>query len=328
MNNATTELRPFLYRMIDFQYLSQGLNALARAHQVGPMAGHLGAAVVAGYFVGEQRPDLDPKVYRGIEGDLERVKKGESVFGSRPKQGESRDPELFRPFPRQKADESLIDGIAEALEKTLGQPRSSGHNVIFASIAIRALKEHPELATPAVTDGIRKLILRFTSIHAGWGFHEKGRVSGDKVKLSPKDGVPEYASANGMAHAVLDEIIRYDPRYRRQGYGGLVHVCNHAAAITDLAQYGYPHLAPKAIRSHRRHLRLWKALPNLIKKLGPGIISKHSAHSPDYWKGKVRYDSALLTHRVKTMFGFDELVAVVDDDAKVKQAYAKLVHLI
>ena len=56
--------------MIDFDYLSKGLNALARAHHMSSMAGHLGAAVVAGYFIGEQRPDLDPEVYRGIEGDL------------------------------------------------------------------------------------------------------------------------------------------------------------------------------------------------------------------------------------------------------------------
>ncbi|MDA8974648.1 hypothetical protein N9F68_03470 [Akkermansiaceae bacterium] len=44
--------------MIDFQYLSKGLNALARAHHMKSMAGHLGATVIAGYFIGEQRPIL------------------------------------------------------------------------------------------------------------------------------------------------------------------------------------------------------------------------------------------------------------------------------
>lgn len=310
--------------MISFEYLSKGLNALARAHQVSTMAGHLGASVVAGYFVGEQRPNLDQKVFTGIEGDLKRVIRGESVFGK----GKQRDPELFGPFRNEKADESLIDGIAEALGETLNQPRASGHNVIFASLAIRALKEHPELATPAVTDGIRQLIRKFTSVHAGWGFHAKGRFSGDAVKLKANDGAPEYADIESMANAVFDLIIRLDPKYRRQGYGGPVHICNHAAAITDLAQYGYPDLVPQAIQAHRRHLRLWLALPNLIGKLGPGIVSKHSVHSAAYWQGKVRYDSALLTHRVKTMFGFDELAAATSDEAKVKQAYAKLRHLI
>ena len=33
--------------------------------------------------------------------------------------------------------------LAEVLSHNLDQPRESGHNVIFASIAIRALKGHP-----------------------------------------------------------------------------------------------------------------------------------------------------------------------------------------
>ena len=52
-------------------------------------------------------------------------------------------------------------------------------------------------------------------------------------------------------------------------------------------------------------------LPNLIDELGPPKSSAHNPDSADYWtSGKVRYDSALLTHRVKTMYGFDELVAL------------------
>jgi hypothetical protein len=44
-----------------------------------------------------------------------------------------------------------------------------------------------------------------------------------------------------------------------------------------------------------------------------------------YWtSGNIPYDRALLTHRVKTMFGFDELAAAVDEEAKEKAAYDKL----
>ena len=165
--------------MIEYAYLSKGLNALARAHQVSNMAGHLGASVVAGYFVGEQRPDLDEEVYEGIEDDLERVIAGQSVFGTKTyRQATITDSEMFAPFPKEKPNESLIDGIAEALDKNLDKPRESGHNVIFASIAIRALKEHPDLAIPSVVDGIRKLITRFDKSHPGSGNYgkAKGRI--------------------------------------------------------------------------------------------------------------------------------------------------------
>ena len=40
--------------------------------------------------------------------------------------------------------------------------------------------------------------------------------------------------------------------------------------------------------------------------------------------GKIPYDRALLTHRVKTMLGFDELAAALDEDEKEKQASDQL----
>lgn len=314
--------------MIKFTYLSKGLNALARAHQMSAMAGHLGASLVAGYFVGELRPDLDPEVCKGIEGDLERVMRGESVFGKKmTKSAKIEDSELFAPFPNQKPDETLIDGIAEALEKSIDQPRESGHNVIFASLAIRALKEHPEFSTPAVVDGIRKLMALFNTAHPGSGNYgkAKGRIRGNKITLPEEDGTPPYTDVEGMAKAVLDEIIKQDPNFNREGYGGLVHVNNHAAAIADLAKYGYGSLVPRAIKSQHQHLRLWRNLPNLVDELGPAPFAKNSPYQAAYWtSGEVSYDHALLTHRVKTMYGFEELVGAIEDDPREKRASEKL----
>ena len=42
--------------MIRFEYLYKGICGLARAHKANGLAGHLGAAVVAGYFFGEEHP--------------------------------------------------------------------------------------------------------------------------------------------------------------------------------------------------------------------------------------------------------------------------------
>lgn len=316
---------------LDGSYLEKGLNALARAHNMSSMAGHLGAALIAGYFIGEQRPNLDPDVCRGIEGDLEQVVCGESVFGKRmSKDSKLSDPELFEPFPKQKPDETLIDGIAEGLEKGIDKLRQSGHNVIFASLAIRALKEHPELATPAVVDGILRLMALFGKETPGSGYYgkEKGRIHGDKITLSDDEGTPEYDDIEGMATAVFEEVINLKPEINRIGYGGLVHIINHAAAIADLADYGYGELVPRAIRSHRHHLRLWRNLPNVAEEKGPLKVSKYTPHMAAYWTSEnIPYDRALLTHRAKTMFGFDELAAAVDQSAKEKAAYEKLRYM-
>ena len=180
-------------------------------------------------------------------------------------------------------------------------------------------------------EGIRKLMLRFRNSHPGSGYYGKGkgRIHGHKINLPDEDGIPPYDSLSNMAIAVLEEIIGNDPtKSRRQGYGGLVHINNHAAAIADLAKYGYLALVPKALKSHHHHLRLWRNLPNVIDEKGPGPVSKHAPYNPDYWtSGKVRYDSALLTHRVKTMFGFDELVELIEDESKRKKASQNLRYL-
>jgi len=311
-------------------YLEKGLNALARAHHMNSMAGHLGASLIAGYYVGVQRPTLDPDVYKGIQGDLERVISGESVFGKKmSKRSTLNDSDLFETFPKQAADATLIDGIAESLEKSIDKPRQSGHNVIFASLAIRALKDHPEYTTPAVVDGIVKLMNLFKNEHPGSGYYgkERGRIYGHKITL-PDDDAVKYGDIEGMIASVLDEAFNLRPEIHRSGYGGLVHVINHAAAITNLADQGYIELASRAIRSHRQHLRLWRNLPNVADEKGPLQVSEFTPHSPAYWtSGNVPYDRALLTHRVKTMFGFDELARAVDEEAKERAAYDKLRYM-
>ncbi len=316
---------------IDKSYLESGLNALARAHNMSSMAGHLGASLIAGYFVGKQRPHLDPKVFNGIKDDLRRVMGGKSVFGKQMSRGSKlADAELFEAFPKQKPDESLVDGIAERLEDGIDQPRQSGHNVIFASLAIRALNEKPEFSTPAVVDGIMKLIAMFENETPGSGYYgkERGRIYGNKIVLPDGDGTPEYDDIEGLIIAVFDEAIKLRPETHRIGYGGLVHVINHAAAIVNLADCGYAELLPRAIQSHRHHLRLWRNLPNVADEKGPLPVSKFTPYMADYWTtGSIPYDRALTTHRVKTMFGFDELTAAVDQEAQETAASDKLRYL-
>jgi len=313
--------------MIRFDYLRKGVNALARAHHVSNMAGHLGAAFVAAYFVGEQHPDLDVAVARGIESDLDRIMRGQSVFGTKPRKNvKLTDPQLFEDFPKQLPDERLIERIAEALSRNISEPRESGHNVIFASIALRALHGHPQLATPDVVDGIAKLIAGFDNATPGSGYYgkPKGRIRGNKITLPDADDVPAYDDLEGMATAVMDRLIAQDAAVHRQGYGGLVHINNHAAAIAELARLGYDTLIAPAIRAHRRHLRLWANLPDLADELGPVKRSTHTPDEPAYWAGNVPDDRALLTHRVKTMYGFDELADVLENDARRARAHEQL----
>jgi hypothetical protein len=315
--------------MIDFGYLYKGLCGLASAHRARPMAGHLGAAVIAGYFFGEDQPDLDDAVHRGVEKELERIIRGEESVWFDPKKSGITVADMFRPLPEETPQESLIATLAEALSRNLDQLRESGHNVIFASIALRALHDHPVYATPTIVHGIRKLIEGFNDAHPGRGYYgkERGWIVGNKVSLSEDDDFPPYQSEHDMARVVIDELIA-TASLRRQGFGGLWHVINHAAALVELSRFGYQELARTGLRAHRQHVRLWRSLPNVEAELGRMTRAEHDPRKPEFWAtGALKRDEARLTHRIKTLYGFNVLLQLSDDQKQRKRASEAMLYL-
>ena len=105
------------------EYLEKGLRGISRAHLVDTMTGHLGATLVAGYLFSEEHRELDRKVHAGIEKELDRVLKGESVFD--PGEGGSiTTSELFVPYPDEAMQVDQIDRIAQVLSRNIGGTRS------------------------------------------------------------------------------------------------------------------------------------------------------------------------------------------------------------
>jgi hypothetical protein len=315
--------------MIDFDYLYKGLCGLARAHQASGMAGHLGAAVVAGYFFSEAHPDLDDAVYSGVEKQLDRIIRGEESIWFNAKKAGITIPEMFEPFPEEKPQEKQIATIATALSGNIGKLRQSGHNVIFASIAIRALRDHPQFATPSIIGGIRKLIAGFNGAVPGRGYwgKEKGWIIGNEAKPTADSAFPKYDSLEAMAGVVMDDLIHKGSQNRR-GFGGLVHVTNHAAAITELSTYGFKELAQQGLPAHHYHVRLWRSLPDLSDELGALERAKHDPRTPAYWSDHSPSQfSASLTHRIKTLYGFFTLLRFIEAPATRKKAEESYLYM-
>ena len=315
--------------MIDFQYLYRGVRGLARAHRAGVLAGHLGAAVTAGYFFGEDQPDLDDKVCNAIEGNLQRILEGEEPIWFNPKKAGISISELFKPFPDEPSHEELIDGVANTLAGNINKTRQSGHNVIFASIAIRALRDHPQYATGAIVDGIRKLIAGFDNAGPGRGYYgkQRGWIAGDQVSLPDDSDFPPYKDLQAMAEVVIGDLIRWGSA-RRRGFGGLFHIINHAAGLLELSLFGYKDLATRGLAAHYRHVRLWRSLPILDDELGKLKRADHDPRTVEYWNRKTSDQySAWLTHRIKTLYGFFTLLRLIDDDGKRKKALDQFRYL-
>lgn len=314
--------------MIDFEYLYKGICGLANAHRAGTMAGHLGAAVTAGYFFGEDQSDLPDGVFNGVEGELERVIAGEEGIWFNAKKSGVTPTELFEPFPKQEPSPNSIKSIGTALRENIGTLRQSGHNVIFASAAIRALSDHENYATPQIVTGVRKLIEGFNKVSPGRGYYgkEKDWLTGNQVKLNDDNNFPKYTSIPQMVDVTIGELIE-TAAIRRQGFGGLWHIINHAAAITELDRYGFKELAGAGLPAHHQHIRLWRSLPDVEGELGAVTKAEHDPREPVYWEGMLKRDDARLTHRIKTLYGFYTLRRFIDDEETRKNAEDAFLHL-
>jgi len=316
--------------MVNFHYLYKGLCGMANAPRASSMAGHLGAAVTAGYFFGEDHPDLPVEVSAAVERDLNRIAGGEESIWFDPKKAGISAEDLFKPLPEEVANPLLIDKIATALDANIGATRQSGHNVIFASIAIRALKGHADFATPAMIDGIVKLIRAFDSQHAGRGYYgkEKGWIIGNKAPLSPEADTPAYASLLEMVDTTIGELIA-SAGIHSQGFGGLFHLINHAAALIELDRLGYIEIALKGMPAHRQHLRLLRARPDLEEELGKLERTDDDPFQAAYWKRtKSKQWGAWLTHRIKTLYGFHTLLQHVENPERRKKAIEAFGYLL
>ena len=321
---------PMLLSMVNFEYLYRGLCGMAHAPRASSMAGHLGAAVIAGYFIGEDHPGTDSKVFAAIERDLDRITGGEeSIWFDSKKAGITAEA-LFEPFPKEKGQAERVDSLADALARNIGKTRQSGHNVIFTSIAIRALMGHEEFATPALVTGIEKLIASFNGQHPGRGYFgkERGWLNGDKVLPEDLADALAYDSLESMAEQVIGTLITTASQHRR-GFGGLFHLINHAAALLELDAHGYSGLALQGSAANRHHHRLYRSQHDLEDELGKLESTSDDPFKPIYWKrNESKQWGAWLTHRVKTLYGFHTLLRVIEDQTKRDNALTKFGYLL
>ena len=58
--------------------------------------------------------------------------------------------------------------ILEQLSLHIGELRSGGHDAIFASLVLRVLRDHPELSTPKVVEGVVHMLRDFVETQRAW----------------------------------------------------------------------------------------------------------------------------------------------------------------
>src|SRR5436190_4393644 len=98
------------------------------------------------------------------------------------------------PRPKETADPKLVEGLLEDLDAGIGTLRGKGHNIIFAALSLKALRDVPEAATPERIAGLRKMVQSF------------GKTNGDGAKdPQPLVGLDDERK---FIHFIFEEFLR------------------------------------------------------------------------------------------------------------------------
>lgn len=267
--------------MLSDEYLTKGLTALSRAWtQKSAMVGHTGAAVIAAYFFCREN-ELEDRTQELIDKLVDNLIEQNGAFWDKnAKESDS----LFAPYSKEPHNPELLADIISALDQKIAVLRSSGHCTIFASLALKGLKQIPQMITPSVVDGICKLILKFGD-SPGQGYYgkEKGWLRG--IPVEPEKHLSPYKNIHDVIKAAFHEIITHD-RIKQRGYGSHLHLTTHTNALLELDEMGYSELSQKGYHAHQTHIMLLRSLPpdtlehDEIKRFEP---AKFSPLTYDYW---------------------------------------------
>ncbi len=277
--------------MLSDDYLTIGLNALARAHAMDYFAdGHRGAAIIAAQYLCHENGVSDE-----TQGAIEQAI--DAQWGSTP---------LCAAFGDEPADPALLDDIARTLEGNIARLRQVGHNVIFAMLALKAFKRVPAAITPSRVDGVCKLIESFDRP--------------EEVTLAQEDEYPSLEDADTFAAFILEEALAATDRFSGYGNGYSGHLLTYGQALLELSSLGYPRLTQDGIHAYKLFVK--------VARRGPGenarSIPDHEDRGQDpltreYWERKGGTDFR-LGHCFKYPYSYYNLLNR-SDGSELKQRW-------
>lgn len=317
--------------MLSDDYLEKGLTALSRTWTKSAMVGHTGAAIVAAYFFCKEN-SLEDSAQKSLKKLVDNLIAENGQFWDA--NAKDSDNSLFASHPEEKSNPELLQDILTALDQKISRLRSSGHCTIFASLALKGLRQVPHMTTPSIVGGICKLIEKFND-SPGRGYYgkDKGWISG--VPVEPEKHLTPYQNYENVIHAAFNEIIGHD-RIKQKGYGGHVHLITHTCALLELAEMGYEDLSQKGYAAHQTHIMLLRSLPPDDEN-GDVMRFQPAAFSPliyDYWKAydpKTESPSALqhggADHVLKVSYAFFHIIKQIKNPEMRDQYMQQLAYV-
>jgi len=280
--------------MLDESYLILGLDALSRAHTSDYFRdGHLGASVIAAYYFCHEN-GLDGRTQDAVKSWIDRELRGTP---------------LFLPSPNEVPDPSLLGDLLNALSTGIEDLREVGHNVIFGSAALKALRQLPEAVAPARVGGLCRLANAFASTQ--------------NIALEEDDEIPGLGDERQLIEFIFQEYLRSIVQYAGYGQGWAGHLLTFGHAVIELSRLGYTELASGAHEAYRMYIRTMRRGPSETSRRIPDHPS--SQRSPlqyEYWEQRTSVRSG-LGHAFKYAYSFYNLLGHLDDSELKQRSLAE-----
>jgi hypothetical protein len=280
--------------MLDERYLLSGLNALSRAHRMDYFAdGHRGAALISAYYLCRES-DVEPGVSDTIAAIVDE---------------HWTQTDLCAPFPPEEPCPDRLGRVADSLARSIGQLREVGHNVIFASLALKALRQMPEAIIPSRVAGICRLIDSF-------------KVMGD-IPVAEDVVLPRFDDTALAAEAILSEFLGAMDRFEGRGQGWSGHLLTYGRALLDLQQLDYSDLVLAGLDAFRCYVGRIRMGPQATDKPRPEHPESNLRPTQTaYWHER-RNVAPKLGHVFKYAYGLYGLLRLTPDRDFAKGCLAR-----
>ncbi|MDA1665586.1 hypothetical protein PDK09_08820 [Bacillus cereus] len=195
---------------------------------------HFGAAAIASYFFMKDN-NIDEETARNMYSQTR-------MMLSKKKIGEMIDDKKEIDF--QIAENMII----KSLEQTIDELHWVGHNVIYASLSLLAMKELQKWGDNQAIEGITTLILSFRKTIPGRSWI--GYTMKEVKQLSFEDEIQsELSNPTQVSRFVLNELSKFNSIYRAESHHDLIgHLLTYSHAINIMYDLGHIDLFQRGIR--------------------------------------------------------------------------------
>ncbi|PQO31044.1 hypothetical protein C5Y96_11840 [Blastopirellula marina] len=275
-----------------------GMNALARAHTMNYFNdGHRGAAMISAHLMcvenGFDKPTMT-RISQLVDLNWAETK-------------------LCEAFPEEDPDPDAIQKVRLALLDGSEALREVGHNVIFATLAIKSFTIMPEIATPQRVDGVCQMIRKFKP----W------RDEAPDESVQP----PSFSDTAAASRFVLQEASDAIDRFIGHGQGFTGHMLTFGQAMVELAADGDEELAEACRTAFRKYVTVTRQGPGEdARKFNDHAPSKLRPNQAEYWQR--RGDKTVgIGHVFKYPYGYYYLLDKANDPDLAKAIDAKAYHV-